>query len=444
MPLCERSPFIVAITNETSSENIDLNGKILSGVVIAVLAIALIGTYFYTQSVHSGTTSVVNSTNTQSSNGQSGTLALLMTDPPTIPAGVSAVYINYSDVQVHISNAGNQTGWTDMQSSGDINLLSIVNSSQTIATANITAGVFNALKFNISSAVITFQSQNYTTNLVYQQHSLFVTIPGGITITNGLTSGAIIEMAPTVLLLGNTTNPTFAFMPEAQGYTLAANSIAIHPRTGDRDDYRGSISDHDSDTHFQMTALAVSPSTIAITVQNTGSENIRFKFAALTSTTTVSGGWVPSSSFGSISKISEFFVVVQNGSLVPLTAATYKGIVQTLALAGYNLAPNQSVTFTYSGVVTIGALAQLQGKTPTQPINIGQRYVMTIVGSGTFARSLVNATSSTTTSMSTSNTSTTASSSTSSSSATSSTITTTSSTTITTTSSTTITTTSPA
>jgi hypothetical protein len=391
-----------------------MNGKvILSGVLVVVIAIALVGAFVFNKNTQS--TSVVNSTS-QLSNGQSGTLAVLMTDPPTIPQGVTAVYINYSDVQVHVSNAGNQTGWTDMQSSGDINLLGVVNSTQTIAAANISSGIFNALRFNITNALVTFQGQNYTADLVYQEHTLFVSIPGGIRISNGQSSGAVIDMTPTVLLLGNTTNPTFAFMPDAKGYTLAANSISVHPHKGDRDDYQGKMSDQIHEwSHFQITALSLTPSSISITVQNTGAATVNFRLLALASTTSASGGWVPTSSFGSMSKISEFFVVIPNGSLVNLTAATNKGMIQTLALAGYTLAPNASATFTYNGQITIGALAWLQGRTPTQNINAGQRYVMTILGSGSYAQTAVTATSSTSTSTNMTITSSTSSPSTSSS-----------------------------
>jgi hypothetical protein len=400
-------------------------------VLAAVIAISLIGAYVLTQGSLLGTSSVVNSTTqstqqssstAQQSNGQTGNFAVLMTDPPTIPIGVTAVYINYTDVSIHVHNAGNQTGWTNLQTSGAINLLSVVNSTQTIATANISSGIFNALRFNITSAVVTFQGQNYTADLVYQEAYLFVAIPGGISIVNGTTSGAVIDMTPTVLLLGNTTDPTFAFMPEAKGYTLAANSISIHPHTGDRTDYQGQIWTQIHEvTHFQITAVSLTPSSFSITVQNTGAATVNFRIAALTSTTSISGGWVPASSFGSISKISEFFVVVPNGSLVALNATTYKGMFLTLALAGYTLAPHESATFTYNGQITIGALSQLQGKTPTQSINVGQNYVTTIVGSGLYAQSAVIAnsagststTNSTTTTI-TSTTSTTSSSTTSS------------------------------
>lgn len=366
-----------------------MNGKtkvVLSGVIAVVLAISLIAAYMYTQNIQFGTSS------SNTSSGSTGTLAVLMTDPPTIPEGVTAVYMDYSNLAIHVSDAGNQSGWINLGSSGSINLLSVVNSTQTIAVSNITSGLFNAMKFNVSSAIVTFNSQNYTANLVYQKAYLLVTIPGGIRITNGTTAGAVIDMTPTILLLGNTTNPVFAFLPVAKGYTLPANSVSIHAHVGDRNDYTGSIAAQIHDmTHFQIGSVSLTPSSFSVTVKNTGAATVDFRFAALTSTTSVSGGWMPSTPFGPVSKISEFFIVTPNGSLVPVTASTNKRLVQTLAMAGYTLAPHQSATFTYTGSVTLGALALLQGHAPTQSINVGQDYVITITGSGLYAQSVVTA-----------------------------------------------------
>src|SRR5579864_8651035 len=153
------------------------NKALLSGVIAAVIAVALISGLVLTPGLlpKSTTNSSVSSTSTSGGSTQrsgSGTLAVLMTDPPTVPDGTTAVYINYSDVQVHVSGAGNQSGWTDLQSSGSINLMSIINTTQTIAATNISSGVFNALRFNVTSAVVSFQGKNFTADLIYQEHTL--------------------------------------------------------------------------------------------------------------------------------------------------------------------------------------------------------------------------------------------------------------------------------
>jgi len=404
---------------------------IVSGVLAAIIAVALIGAVVFTPGVvnTSSTSSTSISTSSSSANAPSGsgTLAVLMTDPPTVPDGVTAVYINYSSVEIHIADAGNQSGWTDLQTKGEINLMSIVNESQTIASTNISSGKFNGLRFNVTSSVVTFQGKNYTADLVYQEHTLYVWIPGGVIISDGQTTGAMIDMTPTVLLLGNTTNPTFAFIPAATGYTLSANSIVNHPHKGDRDDYNGKVAEAIQDMiKFQLSAASLSPNSLSVTVKNDGNATVIFRMAALTGTSTPSGGWVPSTALGPISKTSEFFVVAPNGSLLALSASSKQGAIQTLALSGFSMAPGSSATFTYNGAITIGALALLQGHTPTHGVVAGQKYIVTVLGSGEHAQTAVIAsgptiTSSTTThAVSTSSATTTSSATSSQTSATSS------------------------
>ena len=173
----------------------------------------------------------------------------------------------------------------------------------------------------------------------------------------GQISGAIIEMTPTVFLLGNATNPTFAFLPAAKGYVLPSFGLTPNPHQGDRNNYSASLKNLIRDlTHFQLDSTVLNASSLSVTVQNTGSNKIDFQIISLTSTSTIAGGWVPSSSFDSVSKVSEFFVILANGSLLPLTANGNKLLIHDLTIAGYSVAPHQSATFTYSGPVTMGAL----------------------------------------------------------------------------------------
>src|SRR5579872_277586 len=99
------------------------NKALVSGAIAAVIAIALISGLVLTPGLLPKSTTLSSTTTSGGSTQRSGsgTLAVLMTDPPTVPDGTTAVYINYSDVQVHVSQDGNNSGWTDLQSSGTIN-----------------------------------------------------------------------------------------------------------------------------------------------------------------------------------------------------------------------------------------------------------------------------------------------------------------------------------
>ena len=161
--------------------------------------------------------------------GLTGTLAVLLTEPPTVPVGVTAVYATYSDVQVHVNGAGNLSGWTNLHSSGKINLMGVINVGQTIVSTSVPTGSYSALRFNIITAVVTYQGKNYTAHIATSSTTgsqLTVPIVGGIQVSSGQSSAAIIDMTPTVILAGNSTNPQFAFINAAKAYTIPANSVS--------------------------------------------------------------------------------------------------------------------------------------------------------------------------------------------------------------------------
>jgi hypothetical protein len=367
-----------------------------SAAVAAIAAIALISAAILSPGMLAlGSTSTAQS-------GPSGTLAVLLTDPPTVPNGVTAVYATYSDVQVHVNGAGNLSGWYDLHSSGQINLMSVVNIGQTIASTSVPAGTYDALRFNVTAASVTYQGQNYTTHIATSTAAgsqLTVPIIGGIKVSSGQSSAAIIDMTPTVILGGNSTNPQFAFVNSARAYAIPANSI---PRGLILKEHQVNLTSQGwwqrivDSARYQLTSASLSPNSLAITVDNTGNVSIVYRFAAVTATQTAHGGDVGRAS------ISEYFVVEPNASLVPITATTPIQMAWALAAGGYLLPPGSSVTFTYSGQIVTGSVAiqtqvsvsthssatQVIQNTP-EPVVAGQGYVITIRGDGSPAQTEV-------------------------------------------------------
>ena len=350
----------------------------ISGVIAALVAITLIVSSVYIPAIAIGPS-------------QNGTLSVMLTDPPTVPTGVTALYINYSDVQVHISNAGNESGWTTLSGSGQLNLMSLVNVSQTIATANIKSGTFNAIRFNITSASVTYNGQNYTADLVYKENILTVPIMGGIQVGAASTSAALIDLTPTVFLLGTPQNPSFALMPAARGYVVPSQSIpAESHHIGERhylgqDSWWTAVS---SETQFGVTSISLTPNSFSITVENQGNTSVVYHLAAITSGTSVSGGWQSRLS------TSDVFVVEPNETLSVLSGSTSTQMYQEIAAGGYLLAPGQSATFTYSGQIVIGQqiLDLGGGQIQTQLVIPGQNYVASLAGNGMVAQASIGAT----------------------------------------------------
>ncbi len=87
--------------------------------------------------------------------GAPGSVSILLTDPPSVPAGVSAVYISYSNLALHLTELGD-SGWVTVAGHGTVDTMGLVNLSQTISTGNVPSGRYNLLVFNITSAKVEF------------------------------------------------------------------------------------------------------------------------------------------------------------------------------------------------------------------------------------------------------------------------------------------------
>ncbi len=322
--------------------------------------------------------------------GNAGTLSVMMTDPPTVPSGVSDVYITYNKVGIHVSNAGNNSDWTILTETGQIDLMQTLNVSQTIAFGKVPAGTFNAIGFNISLATVTYNNVNYTADLVYGQNRLFIPILGGISTTATTQSAVLIDMTPKVLLLGSPTNPTFAFLPQARAYVVPSQSIPAQSHTiGGRQSLNGNSwwTQMMGGSHFAITKLQLAPTSLNITVTNTGSSSIDFVMAAVTAGTSISGGSSPPLA------VSAVYAVEQNASLALLSGSTKaqaSQAYQEIAAGGYLLAPGASVTFYYSGQIQTGLLHLSILQTP-QPIASGINYIVTLFGNDRIAQAGITA-----------------------------------------------------
>ncbi len=356
------------------------NNIVMSGVAAAIVALALIAAVIgsgtlLTRAPHNESLGTSSLTEAQASG--TGTLAVLMTDPPTVPNGTTHVYATYNSMQIHLTNDGNNTGWQRISASGQLDLMSMINVTQTVALVNIRSGTFNAIEFNITSAIVTYQGQNYSAYLIYRDHALFVPIIGGITISEGQTSAALIDLTPTVLLLGDPANASFAFIPEAHGYTIPAQSVPRNQiqRVGETASIVNQTLVGNYQPKFIISKLTVSTTSLTVTVTNTGNIPLDFKLAAITGLSTTQGG--SRASLPGIASISEFFVVYPNTTLVPIVTSNRVDILKLVSNAGYILPAHASVNFSFSGTVTLGVV-QGTYPHPVQQLVVGQKYLITV------------------------------------------------------------------
>jgi hypothetical protein len=366
-----------------------------------ILAVALIaGAAFFLQSP----------TTTQ------GTIDVLLTDPPNVPTGVTAVYVTYSNVAVHVSGAGNQSGWTNSNTAGTIDLMKLVNISTTIASIKVTTGVYNALRFNISSAEVTFNGKNYTAFV--PRALLIVPIPGGISVNATTSSAEIIDMSPTVVNIGSGSTPEFIITTTASCFRVPQNQVTTNMgRHGFSFGLTGNAwwnrIQESYTANVTITSASLSASSFSVTVKNTGSTPLNLSAIVITPLgyecsvqTSTSSSTSSSANFRNHPRVpvpycltgSATFLVENNGTLLSV-----KGLISDMSILrekhspsqwssfgknGLTIAPGGSVTLTYSGSISFGFASSLW--TPPGVIS-GDQYDITVVGLQLLAQTGVTA-----------------------------------------------------
>jgi archaellum component FlaF (FlaF/FlaG flagellin family) len=358
----------------------------------------------------------------QTQAGSQGTLSVLLTDPPTVPPNVTAIYVTYSNVAVHVSDAGNQTGWTNANATGTIDLMKMVNVSSTIATVKVNTGVYNALRFNVSSARVTYNGENYTAFV--PKAELTVIIPGGIQVNSTTTAGAIIDMHPTVLNIGSRSTPEFIVDTAASVFGLPPGTIT---KAIEHAGYVMRIDNqqwwqHINETYtadIQITSASVTNSSLSVTISNIGNQSVTLN--TITVAPVGSECATPMNTPHDDHMVaplcftgSAVFLVQNDSSLKSFSAFVLPPIVQQIfsgfgqhggkqsnstttsttgtqteaypGSTGYTLAPGKSVTLTYSGSISFGFA--FGGRTSPGVLS-GDQYQITAVGQEALAETVV-------------------------------------------------------
>lgn len=329
---------------------------------------------------------------------QTGTLSILLTDPPIVPNGVTAIYITYFDLEVHVSNAGNQSGWIKMQNQGSLELMGTINVSQTLASAPIQSGVYNLLRFNISSAQVTYNGENYTAFIPSSR--LLIPIIHGVEVNASQPSAAIIDITPTVINIGSMATPEFIIRPVAKAYSVPSSQVTeemehIGNMMSLKDKSWWKKITEESTTNLQIISASLAVNSLSISVKDTG-KNTTLKLIVVSPLVDKikehGKNRMPAEMAGSA-----IFGIENNGSLVPIQRSIRtmmsdelerSEIFGLLGSAGYNIASGASANFTYTGQI------RLDFRMGSQTSNIvsGQQYLVTVLGDDALASIVVVAT----------------------------------------------------
>jgi len=281
--------------------------------------------------------------------GSSGVLSVLLTDPPSVPEGVSAVYVTYSNIAVHADGSGD-SGWVTIAGAGTIDTLKLVNLSQTISSATIPSLTYNLIAFNISGLKVDFMGKNYSANV--NSVRLVVPIVGGVKVNSAHVAAALVDIQPTVLNLGDQSNPRFAVSTGAKALQVPeSEETPSMKEVGNRSSLEGrswlqSFRASHSD-NLASSGLTLTPNSLSFSVTNPGSDSLMIRLVVVAP---ASSGERVTAALGSIAN-SFVFAVGSDGSL-KLQAGASGQVESVLEASGYSLAEGATHQFIYSGAIT--------------------------------------------------------------------------------------------
>ncbi len=429
---------------------------IVSGAVAAIVAIALVAAAMFTPGLVAKPTTTTSTMSTSlsgssSTSSGSGTVGVSFTDPPTVPPGVTDVYVNYSEIAVHVADAGNETGWYEIAPAGEVDLMSVINTSITLGSAQVTSGTFNAIGFNITSATVTANGINQTAYLT--SNHLFAPIIGGLQVSAGTNQGVLVDLSPTVVAVENGSATAYVLVPAAHILRIPLSIWMAENHPGYRDNNLGHESWYQQARgDISITSESLSANSLSVTIQNEGQNNATVAWISIYYPMDVicqqyTKVCMASPTFGINTPKAipvALFAVSSSGNLAQYNftasamarAGGNSGVFEISgplnfssgAQVGYVLSPGQSVTLTFNGPIStikynILDYLHTNAAVPDSlmnaitTINSGQQYY--IIASGpcsTFAYQLVTAGGSSSSSSSTATTTTASSTSQTSSS----------------------------
>jgi hypothetical protein len=304
----------------------------------------------------------------------SGVLSVLLTDPPSVPDGVTAVFISYSGIAVHAIGFGDG-GWVAVSGSGTIDTMKLINLSQTISSGVIPSLTYDVIRMNIIGASVEFMGKNYTA----QVNSRTVTVPfvGGLKVNSSIPAAALIDIQPTVLNLGTQLGPDFNMAAGARALQVPTVDVGNSLKTvGSTLNLQGngwfnSFNSHHSDT-LASTQPTLTANSLSFSETNGGDDPLVVRMVVVTPATKGGG------EHGALDSVANGFIfaVGSDGSLKLLSGSPMQ-IGSLFGSTGYTIAPGATFTFTYAGTIT--------GLLGGSGIVAGSSYYVSVIGSETLS-----------------------------------------------------------
>jgi len=327
-------------------------------------------------------------------------LAIMLTDPPTVPDGTSVLNLTYSDILLHVTYPNKTTDWFPVTASGTVNLLSLVNMTQTLAYTSISINsTIDKIQFNIAEVNAVVNGTLYEVTPLSE--SLILNVADGY--INQTLSGVLLDFNPTLVQTQATsTNGTlidrYVLVPSATAVVVSdLSNIQLDVGTvttlkeEQKTQLKNAQEEFKKNVETVIGSLSIQDDTtvLTLTLENEGPKDLRIFGITLhgefktTQTRKMQSEKTSRSSIKIHPRTIPF--KLHGTSLVPLlgTAAEQKDEEpqETPAFSSFILQPEESITLTFTGTLFQSRNENAQQATIITPI-AGNTYVLRLMGEG--------------------------------------------------------------
>jgi type VI protein secretion system component Hcp len=367
----------------------------LAAVLVAVIVIAVV--LF--------TNPLMLFTNPTTLNQTSGTAPFLvmLTDPPTVPAGTTSLNLTYSNVSLHVTYQNGTAAWLPVNASGTVNLFSLVNMSQTIASTAIPSGSkVDRIQFTIADVDAVVKGEMY--NVTALSNTLIVTVANSQ--VNQTLSGVLVDFNPTLVQIqatdaNGTTVYYYVLVPSATATIigdLSKEQIKVGTIVELEENNRAKlvhvVEKFSNNVTIVSASLSVSGNvtTLSVTIKNEG--DVTFRVFGLT----LHGEFNATRTWEKHEDEMDESIVEKNhpdtipfklndSSLIPLFGDQrnheHDDEHEDIELSSLALQPEQNVTLSFSGVIALHTDEdRMNGPAIVVTPIVGDSYTIRLMGEG--------------------------------------------------------------
>jgi len=310
---------------------------------------------------------------------------MIATDPPVVASGVTSATASYDSIAVHSAGSSTATGWTDIQGSGTINLLSSANVSQTIAATKLQSGAYDMVRMVIQSASVTYDNKVYAATVA--SSNITSRLQSDVQVTSSQSAAAIVDFRTFVINAANSSQPQFVFSATAKSTTVPPSATtSASMQVGAQTNLQGSwwvgFQDQTS-TNITVASATLTSGSLSLQLKNSGNSSANIQTIVITPVSaagTLTATTIPGSFSGS--------AVLSVGGSGQVQASNSLQVAALLGGSGTQCAAGSSTTLSYTGSISLGLGVvglQLTG------VVSGQQYVVTLMGANTYGSVVVTA-----------------------------------------------------